>query len=79
MANGGSGRTVYTLDNREKSNEDPPKLGSWSKFKDGTYYRSMLVSPVLEVLKTNVFDGMKDMWRNSRRYENRLVFSQMSQ
>lgn len=47
MADGESGRTVSKLANCEKSNEDPPKLGSWSKFKDGIYYRSVLVSPVL--------------------------------
>ena len=79
MADGESGRTVYTLDNREKSNEGLPKLGSWSKFKDGIYCRSMLVSPVLEVLKPNELGGMKGMWKNSRRHEKRLVWSRVSQ
>lgn len=32
---GRSGRAVYKLDNREKSNKDLKKLGSWGKFNNG--------------------------------------------
>lgn len=32
-----SGRRVYELGNREKSNKDLKKLGSWAKFNDGIY------------------------------------------